>query len=93
MFGTGMFLVPVAFGSGTFNGQDLPLPLMRNNLPHGECIYLMIWFWIKRNLLIHLRRQWRDGLSSFEFLLHHSTYVENYLDYLRDEGFYVVNEY
>ncbi|MFS8021851.1 putative F-box-like domain superfamily protein [Helianthus anomalus] len=23
-------------------------------------------------------RQWRDGLSSFEFLLLHSTYVENY---------------
>ncbi|MFS7928603.1 putative F-box domain-containing protein [Helianthus anomalus] len=38
-------------------------------------------------------RQWRDGLSSFEFLFQHSTYVENYLDYLRDEGFYVVNEY
>ncbi|MFS7944133.1 putative F-box-like domain superfamily protein [Helianthus anomalus] len=38
-------------------------------------------------------RQWRHGLSSFEFRLLHSTYVENYLYYLRDEGFYVVNEY
>ncbi|MFS8003294.1 putative F-box-like domain superfamily protein [Helianthus anomalus] len=70
-------------------------------------------------------RQWCDGLSSFEFLLLHSTYVRKLFgkilsytifnifvmiiklffilmsyfkyfctqDYLRDKGFYVVNEY
>ncbi|KAJ0952446.1 hypothetical protein HanPSC8_Chr02g0072341 [Helianthus annuus] len=40
--------------------------MKRNNLPHGECTYMMIWFRIKRNLLIHLRR------SGYFVKTHHS---------------------